>query len=47
MQIGQIIKGPGLSFLKVPLIRKYGEAFYETLEAVAQEYFKEKNGMQE
>src|SRR5690606_19690125 len=36
-KLGKSLKVPVYRFLKVPLIRKYGEAFYETLEAVAQE----------
>jgi len=46
-KLGQSLKVPVYRFLKAPLIRKYGEPFYETLEAVAQEYFSEKNGKTE
>lgn len=40
-ELGKELKVPVYKFLKNPLIRKYGEDFYETLSAVATEYFKE------
>jgi hypothetical protein len=39
-KLGNKLKVPVYQFLKAPLIRKYGEEFYEALEAVAEEYFK-------
>jgi hypothetical protein len=41
-KLGKKLRVPVYKFLKGPLIRKYGEEFYETLDAVAQEYFKDK-----
>ena len=35
-RLGEKLKVPVYKFLKEPLTRKYGEAFYETLEAVAE-----------
>lgn len=40
-ELGKELKIPIYKFLKVPLIRKYGEPFYETLSDAADEYFKE------
>ena len=37
--LGEKLKVPVYQFLKEPLIRKYGEEFYEALEAVANDYF--------
>jgi len=37
--LGKKLKVPVYTFLKEPLIRKYGEEFYEALEAVGQDYF--------
>lgn len=34
-KLGKKLQVPVYEFLKAPLIRKYGEAFYDTLEAVA------------
>jgi hypothetical protein len=39
---GNKLKVPVYQFLKGPLIRKYGEEFYDTLDAVAKEYRKHK-----
>lgn len=41
-KLGKSLKVPVYQFLKEPLIRKYGEDFYEDLEHTAQEYFKGK-----
>ena len=38
-KLGNQLKVPVYQFLKTPLIRKYGEEFYEALDAVAKEYF--------
>jgi len=38
-RLGKRLKMPVYQFLKEPLIRKYGEEFYEALDAVAKEYF--------
>jgi hypothetical protein len=40
-QLGEQLKVPVYKFLKEPLIRKYGEEFYETLDAIATGYFEE------
>jgi hypothetical protein len=40
-KLGNKLGVPVYQFLKAPLIRKYGEEFYDTLDAVAQKYFKE------
>lgn len=40
--LGKKLKMPVYQFLKEPLIRKFGEEFYNTLEQVAVEYFEEK-----
>jgi hypothetical protein len=37
--LGKQLKVPVHQFLKDPLIRKYGEAFYEALDSVATDYF--------
>jgi hypothetical protein len=37
--LGEKLKVPAYEFLKEPLIRKYGEKFYETLDKVARDYF--------
>ncbi len=39
-KLGKKLKVPVYQFLKDALIRKYGEEFYETLDAVAREKFK-------
>lgn len=36
---GKKLKVPVFEFLKEPLVRKYGESFYEALQKVAQEHF--------
>lgn len=41
--LGKELSVPVYRFLKSPLIRKYGESFYETLSEAAQEYEKEFN----
>lgn len=41
-RLGKKLKVPVYRFLKEPLTRKYGPEFYETLEAVATEYFNKK-----
>jgi hypothetical protein len=38
-RFGKKLKVPVYQFLKEPLIRKYGEEFYEVLDSVAQDYF--------
>lgn len=40
-KLGNKLKVPVYQFLKEPLIRKYGEEFYETLDAVAQKFYAE------
>jgi hypothetical protein len=40
--LGQQLKMPAYKFLKEPLIRKYGESFYDALERIAQKKMKEK-----
>ncbi len=40
---GKKLKVPVYTFLKEPLIRKYGEDFYEALESVATDYFEAKS----
>jgi hypothetical protein len=37
--LGKKLKVPVYQFLKEPLIRKFGEAFYEALHQVALDYF--------
>jgi Protein of unknown function (DUF3109) len=37
--LGEKLKVPTFEFLKEPLIRKYGQQFYEALEAVAKDYY--------
>ncbi|MHC5352654.1 DUF3109 family protein [Myroides sp. LJL115] len=41
--LGQELQVPVYKFLKAPLIRKYGEDWYDELELVAKEYFEQKN----
>jgi len=38
-KLGNKLKVPVYQFLKTPIIRKYGETFYETLDAVAKKYY--------
>lgn len=38
-KLGDKLKVPVYQFLKEPLTRKYGHEFYETLDAVAKDYF--------
>lgn len=40
--LGEGLKIPVYRFLKEPLIRKFGEEFYETLDTVAREHYTEK-----
>lgn len=40
--LGKKLQVPVYEFLKEPLTRKYGEAFYKALDTVAKEYFIEK-----
>jgi len=42
-KLGAKLKVPAYVFLKEALVRKYGEEFYEALDAVAKEYFPEEN----
>lgn len=42
-KLGKELKVPVYKFLKESLIKKYGEEFYKTLEAVAEHYNKNKN----
>ena len=37
--LGESLKVPVYKFLKEPLIRKYGEEFYDTLDAIAQQHY--------
>ncbi|MBL7737306.1 MAG: DUF3109 family protein [Chitinophagaceae bacterium] len=37
--LGKKLKVPVYAFLKEPLVRKYGEAFYDALEKIAKDYF--------
>jgi hypothetical protein len=37
--LGKKLKLPVYQFLKEPLIRKFGEGFYDALHQVAQDYF--------
>lgn len=39
-KLGKRLKVPVYAFLKEPLIRKYGDEFYETLDAIAKEHYK-------
>jgi hypothetical protein len=41
--LGAKLKVPVYRFLREPIVRKYGEAFYGLLEQVAKEHFEEKN----
>lgn len=41
--LGEKEKLPVYKFLKAPLIRKFGEAWYKTLETCAEEWLKQKN----
>ncbi len=43
-KLGNKLKVPVYEFLKEPIIRKYGEEFYNTLDAVAKEYRGKLNG---
>ncbi|HET8574438.1 MAG TPA: DUF3109 family protein [Edaphocola sp.] len=38
-KLGQSLKMPVYKFLKEPIIRRFGQAFFEALEATAQAYF--------
>lgn len=38
-KLGKSLRVPVYQFLKEPLIRKYGETFYEALEATAKQYY--------
>lgn len=40
--LGEKLKIPVYQFLKGPLIRKFGEAFYEALDTVAKDYYEAK-----
>jgi hypothetical protein len=40
--LGKKLKMPVYQFLKEPLIRKFGEEFYEVLQQIAVEHFEEK-----
>jgi len=39
--LGEKLKVPAYEFLKEPLIRKYGQEFYDTLEKIAKGHYKE------
>lgn len=39
--LGKKLKVPVYEFLKEPLVRKYGQAFYDTLQRIAQEHYHE------
>jgi hypothetical protein len=43
-KLGKKLSVPVYQFLKGPLVRKYGEDFYDALDNVAQKYYKEKSG---
>ena len=45
-QLGEELKIPVYRFLKEPLTRKYGEDFYQALDAIANSYFEEKENGQ-
>ncbi len=40
--LGEQLKVPVYTFLKEPIIRRFGEAFYEELDIVAKDYFEAK-----
>ena len=40
--LGEKLEVPAYQFLKEPLIRKYGEAFYAALDAIAKDYYEAK-----
>jgi hypothetical protein len=40
-ELGKKLKVPTYQFLKEPLIRKYGQKFYDTLDAIAKEHYHE------
>jgi len=42
-KLGKSLQVPVYQFLKEPLIRKYGEEFYDTLDNIAQQYYQEKS----
>ncbi len=42
-KLGKSLQVPVYQFLKEPLIRKYGEEFYDTLDQIAQTYYPEKS----
>ena len=42
-KLGKSLQVPVYQFLKEPLIRKYGEEFYSTLDQIAQQYYPEKS----
>jgi len=42
--LGKKLKVPVYQFLKEPIIRKYGEPFYEALDKVAQDYYQSTPG---
>ena len=44
-KLGKKLKVPAYQFLKESLIRKYGEEFYEALDAVAKDYFQIQKGL--
>lgn len=41
-KLGEQLKIPAYKFLKEPLIRKYGEDFYEALDTIAKDYYEAK-----
>ncbi|MFN9116110.1 MAG: DUF3109 family protein, partial [Bacteroidota bacterium] len=45
--LGKKLKVPVYQFLKEPLIRKYGEDFYEVLDQIAGQYFDENKTTEE
>jgi hypothetical protein len=42
-KLGKQLQVPVYKFLKEPIIRKYGEEFYEALDAVAQKFEQDRN----
>lgn len=42
-KLGKSLQVPVYQFLKEPIIRKYGETFYNTLDEIAQTFYKDKS----
>ena len=41
---GKKLKVPVYEFLKEPIVRKYGEAFFQALQKIAEDYYANKKG---